>query len=604
MPVEAENWAAANRFLWMVSSLVSAMLTVPNASASHEGLPAQAKAVLSQKCAQCHGITRVSGTLDIRNPKTFIDDKKAGYVTPGSAEKSYIWTRISNGDMPPDKELSSEEKAIIKKWIDNGAESFPESPLVLARPAVRTLDVLKAIRNHLLETDPEDRPFMRYFTLEHLHNDESVDSERLSRHRAALSKAINSMHWKSSIVVPKQVDQHGAVYGVDLRDLGWEKASGEKNDRWAEMMKRYPYGLANRNPEDPAVEKLDADLLELGGGFPVVMRADWFVARATRPPLYELVLRLPQNVAELEAKIGVEANENIAAARVARAGFSKSFVSSQNRLVERHHAQYGAYWKSYDFRKGGEKGNLFQFPLGPESSSLENSKFRDLAFKHDGGEMIFHLPNGLQGYFLSNAKGDYLDRGPVDVVSDPSQRSGTAEIVNGLSCMGCHTRGLIDSIHDDVRKGASVSGEALRKVRRLYPPRESIQQLLRGDNAKFSVALEKAMGSFLSDADRARPVEAVTEPISELLMKQYNPDITLLSAALELGISSQELEAAIANSESMKDLGLRTLVSGGSIKRDTWDNGDKLTRLESDGQSLFHRVARELGLGNRRVVGR
>lgn len=600
----------SNRFIKFISFATLAVFLYNFARPSRANETAiidisiQAINILNDKCAACHGILRVSGSLDVRDPKTMLGKNNPPYVTPGSTDNSYIWKRIINGDMPPDNELTNNEKAVLKEWIKQGAKISIEKRITEQRPKVKTIQVLSTIRSHLRNADPEDRPFLKYFTLYHLHNDDTIDSARLGRHRAALSKAINSLHWKSTVVLPRPVDQNATVLYIDIRDLGWDKKGSERNDRWTEMMKRYPYGLANKDPNDPEVEKTDLDIIHLGNGLPVMMRGDWFVARATRPPLYELILRLPKTAKELEGIIGVDSQENIVAGRAARAGFSRSFVSSQNRVVERHVALFGAYWKSYDFRKGSEKSNVFRFPLGPQMSESKHANFQDFAFIHDGGEMIFHLPNGLQGYYLSDGNGNYLDKGPVDVVADPGQRSGTAEIVNGLSCISCHSRGLIDSINDDVRKGAVVSGELLRRVHKLYPPRESLQQLLKDDNRRFSAALEKAIGSFLVDADRQNPLVNISEPVTELLMKQYNPDIVLATAAMELGISAQELGSAIASMESLKDLGLRTLSAGGSIKRDLWDNGDRLFNKESDGQSLFHKIARELGLGNRRMVGR
>ena len=108
----------------------------------------------------------------------------------------------------------------------------------------------------------------------------------------------------------------------------------------------------------------------------VYMRADWFVATATRPPLYHTILRLPDNAVKLEEKLGVDIAGNFRRGRLMRAGFIKSGVSAQNRLIERHDSLYGAYWKSYDFklRKKNDpnplskKGNLPRLPAraGPD----------------------------------------------------------------------------------------------------------------------------------------------------------------------------------------------------------------------------------------------
>ena len=79
---------------------------------------------------------------------------------------------------------------------------------------------------------------------------------------------------------------------------------------------------------------------------------DWFLANASLPPLYHDILDLPETDRELEQQLEVNVKRNIDTApgvRVWRAGFNDSGVSTNNRVVERHTSQYGAYWKSYDF---------------------------------------------------------------------------------------------------------------------------------------------------------------------------------------------------------------------------------------------------------------
>src|SRR5262245_23334617 len=126
---------------------------------------------------------------------------------------------------------------------------------------------------------------------------------------------------------------------------------------------------------------------------------------------------------DLERKLGVYVADNFKRDKLARAGFTASGVSGQNRMVERHESPYGAYWKSYDFKSNAGRGNLFRFPLGP---AFAGNPYADQAFAHDGGEIIFNLPNGLQGYLLVNGKDGRIDEGPVEVVSDSLKTSGTA----------------------------------------------------------------------------------------------------------------------------------------------------------------------------------
>src|SRR5207253_5097359 len=120
------------------------------------------------------------------------------------------------------------------------------------------------------------------------------------------------------------------------------------------------------------------------------VRGDWFVAVAATPPLYHQILQLPDEERELATLLRLDVDEDICNDRVARAGFNGSGIARNNRLIERHEAGYGAYWRSYDFAGNAGVQNLFANPLGPGDG--------ETAFRHDGGEIIFNLPNGLQAY--------------------------------------------------------------------------------------------------------------------------------------------------------------------------------------------------------------
>src|SRR5262249_61642258 len=142
-------------------------------------------------------------------------------------------------------------------------------------------------------------------------------------------------------------------------------------------------------------------------------------------------------------QLRVDAAVNIQQERVARAGFNGSGVARNNRLLERHDAVHGAYWRTYDFDAVQQnlverdtllpdRKNLFAFPLGPGAQGNN--------FQHIGGEVIWNLPNGLQGYLLVNANGLRVDKAPTAIVSDPKRPDRARE--TGISCMGGHYRVL------------------------------------------------------------------------------------------------------------------------------------------------------------------
>src|SRR5262249_43226919 len=153
------------------------------------------------------------------------------------------------------------------------------------------------------------------------------------------------------------------------------------------------------------------------------------------------------------------------------------------------------------------------------------------AFRPAGGEIIFNLPNGLQGYMLTDADGRRIDRGPLNVVSDPKQRD--KAVVTGISCMSCHVRGIIPK--DDqirpfvVKKSDLFEVDERKKILELYHPREQFRKLLQEDAERFAQAV-KLTGAHVSATD---PIVA--------LASRYEEDLNLALAAAEVGVKLESL---------------------------------------------------------------
>ena len=66
------------------------------------------------------------------------------------------------------------------------------------------------------------------------------------------------------------------------------------------------------------------------------VRADWFAFTASRPGMYEKLLKLAPDFNKLAKDEGVDLEANIQKFIAQRAGFQVSGVSRNNRLIERH----------------------------------------------------------------------------------------------------------------------------------------------------------------------------------------------------------------------------------------------------------------------------
>jgi serine/threonine-protein kinase len=536
-------------------------------AASADDISVQGSAIAKKYCYNCHGTTyNGDASLNVLDREALLNPDH-GYVVEGNLDESYLWQRVSDNEMPPkgQPQPSPEEREVLRQWILSGAPM----PQRVRREFIQWETILTAISDDLQESAPETRPFYRYFTLTHLYNNvEGVTELDMRLYRAALAKSLNSVCWKPDLVMPHPLDEAQTVFRVDLRHLGWT------NDQWRMMLRHYPYGMRFQNVADERIAKLDRDIGLYTDTPLCYMRADWFVARCMRPPIYNNLLELPATAHDLEKLLQVDVIADFNQDQLRRAGFVESGVSAGNRVVDRHASVHGYYWKSYDFRKGGEFNNIMKFPLGPD---YPGHPFESLAFHPDGGEMIFSLPNGLQGYMLVKEDGARLDEGPIDVVRDLTETSGAPLIVNGLSCMSCHRHGMIE-FKDTVREGAGALGEARRKVRNLYPDPEEMKQLVSRDQKRFLRALEDVTGPFLQVGDDAeKPIDAFPEPVGAIARK-FEQRLGLSEVAAEVHIEDESLlKGAIqANPRLRSELGLGPLVNGERISRTNWETRDQV----------------------------
>ncbi|MBL8793544.1 MAG: protein kinase, partial [Planctomycetia bacterium] len=510
--------------------------TAPEPSVSAKELARQARQVLQAHCYHCHGQDgNVEGGFNfVLDREQLVTRRKM--IVPGDADRSRLFQRVRGGDMPPESEgkpLSEEELTVLRRWIEEGAPDF--DPPGAQRPFIASAQLLQSIRADLEQTPKRERRFARYFTITHLYN-AGVSEDELQSYRHGLSKLVNSLSWEPEIAVPRPIDPARTIFRIDLRAYRWHTSG------WKQLLANYPYGLLHASTQARFIR--EATECEL----PFV-RADWFVFAASRPPLYHDLLQLPRTDRELERDLNLDTTVNIQEERVARAGFTSSGVSQNNRLIERHRTATGAYWKSYDFADNLGRRNLFQHPLGPGTGAS--------TFQHDGGEIIFNLPNGLQAYLLINAQGQRLDKGPIQIVKDP--RQGDGAVVNGISCMSCHAKGIVpkfDEVRDLVKKNPDAFPGDADQILSLHPPRDRFGELLTRDADRFAAAVKRT-GAPLSN----------TDPIVALALRfEWELDLKLTAAEFDMQ-DPDFLKALEAAPLQLARLYGPLRVPGGTVKR-------------------------------------
>ena len=527
---------------------------------AQENLAQQAYAIFEQSCLKCHGPHgSFTEQLIIQSSQALID---TGKVIPRNPDASIFYRRLIETAVEKRMPLGEPPLApaaieTIRQWIQAGAPDW-NAFLISDTDFITTAAMLTTISDHIQSLEPFYRRSARYFTSTHLYN-AGETTETLRAYQRALSKLVNSLSWGVEVINPEPIDAHGTIFYIDLRHYEWDK-----NDAWTQLEPEYPYQI-EFDPETQTGlhEKLAHLRAEMDCEVPFV-HVDWFLATASLPPLYHDILGLPDTDRELEQRLEVNVAENLQNApgiRVWRAGFNESGVSAHNRVVERHTSRFGAYWKSYDFAGSSGAQDIFTNPL---------------TFKHDGGEVVFNLPNGLQGYYVSDASGNRIDEAPINIVrnlaaSDPVVR-------NGLSCIGCHTKG-IKTFEDEVRAVVSRLPDTPAKAQalRLYVPQAEMATHVAKDTDHYREALEATGGVFGGIEPVHRFYEAFQRPVDAV------------HAAAAVGLEPEVFLAKIRENPSLRGLGVSPLESpNGNVQRDTWtSNFDAvIAALHSPGDTV------------------
>jgi hypothetical protein len=508
--------------------------------------------VLGKHCARCHQRGRL---VDLQKPESGFGNilrldeitTNAKLIVPGDGHNSYIVQQIVNEKMPKDyfeigttkEHPSAEEIDALVAWIDGLGPS--------CKPPISNNDVVGLIAKDLDSTAiPQLRKSgTRYLTLTNVYNS-CVNDKTLDVYRQGAIKLVNSLSRLSNIVRIEPIDPAKTILRINIDDLGWTTAD------WETILAVYPYATR------PADTLLNGAIETLTRTKLAYVRADWFAFTAARPPLYEKLLGLPPTFRALQAQLHVDVDRDIAGGIVKRAGFQNSGVSENNRLIERHPSPSGYFWTSYDFGSNGGVKSLFEHPLGPGGPN---------GFQQDGGETIFSLPNGFQGYYLNNAKGDALPKGPTNIVRDSHHEGRDPSVINGISCMGCHVYGMQkakDEIRGAVLGDPGTFSKSVRDtVAALYPEAAEMNAVLAADGSVFTNAMKRAGITTLEDSSGADIIYA--------LSSYYERPLTLQVAAGELGISADAFKLNVQQRVDPENRPLSNLLLQGKAPRDSFE---------------------------------
>ena len=516
--------------------------------------------VLEKHCARCHqagqleGRDKVASNFgNVLNMQEIANDTR--FVLAGNPDASELIKRTADpvrADMPYDvrnAELTGE---------DSGYPSVTDKDIAALRDWVTSLGETQAascspdkFMSHdavveIIAKDLNERPDhlvkgTRYITLSHLANT-CTEEKKMNVFRQAVVKLLNSLSRNSDVVRLETVDEAGTIIRFHIADLLWTEAD------WNLLLANYPYAV---KPESKVFSFLQT---ATNTQLPYV-RGDWFAFAASRPKLYHALLKLPDTFQELQKQFGLNIEANLKGFLAERAGFQKSGVSQNNRLIERHTIPTGVFWTSYDFAGNRKKQSLFEFPLGPGGEN---------GFDADGGESIFSLPNGFHAYYLNEADGKRLDKGPTEIVRDISRKD--FAVTNGISCFGCHDQGIRynkDDIREHVLANRSFPKNVRDQVEALYPTAEKMKQRLDEDQVAWANAMKRA------GLDPNLTLNKV-EMINALSDQYERQDLTMRTAAAEFGMTTEAFATELGNAGG-EAFALKRRLEQGLVPRDHFE---------------------------------
>lgn len=512
--------------------------------------PRAQKSGTNKSCESCHSadpskdVAGFGNILELENLQSFVDraDPKGSQLYKAVSTQSGKTPRMPQGG----KEMLSQiELDTLAEWMAAGSPRPNENQTGNRSdvpPFISDTTLTNCMLTDIKKLPVQSQAQTRYFTLTHFHNAQM--QKQLQQGRVGISKLVNSLSMNPKITKPVPVDPGQTIYRINLQNYGWSA------DLWQEIQDTNPYRFQTNTAEA-------AELLKLSGNQIPNMRGDWFTFKVfefssnqTEPSLYYRILNLPSTEVALEQLLlpsGVTVQDNIRAGRSMRAGFhSQPGVSPSlnNRIIERHPSRAGYYWLSYDFEKSEGDQNIFDKPLGPGTDSFD--------FVHNGGEMVFSLPNHLQAYYIAKADGERLSGAPVNIVQDPSNRRHGSQVINGYSCMGCHYEGVKtrqDQIRGFVATETNFPDSVRQRVFQLYRGKNEMDAQILRDQEQFRKAVEQTGGS-TSDAD---------EPIRAMVY-DFESDVTIARAAAETGLTVSDFQARLANAPELR----RRLTFGGT----------------------------------------
>ena len=109
--------------IWLLTIALLVLASPTLADESDSVFDKQVAPLLVQRCLDCHNASQQEGGLNLSRAVAAEAGGESGRVIePGEPQESLLWQRVVSDEMPPEKALSTSEKAVLQKWIADGAK--------------------------------------------------------------------------------------------------------------------------------------------------------------------------------------------------------------------------------------------------------------------------------------------------------------------------------------------------------------------------------------------------------------------------------------------------------------------------------------------------
>jgi len=509
---------------------------------------AAAENVLLTECGTCHGSKLTPEAAEAgMNYINDIDKLVAnGKIIPLDPDGSKIIQRMRAGTMPPPnrgyKPVVDANIEIVASYIKNPQFwDVPEQDDCSKTGQVFGFDDLfEAVADNIAREDADDQVFFRYISLTNRFTAGVCADTALDNDRQAVIKMVNALSDQTKVVKPEEVNDERTIYRIDLRDYGWDRPISVNGEAFTDVWE----AIAGNNAYAVQFTGDDADraIEDSGTNFPVML-ADSMLDAATIGNLYYAIIGVDVNQTIdqfILDTLQIDVVADLEDSDLVRAGTTKSRISRQDRVVERHeiNARPGAFWQSFDFADD-QNESIFEDPF---------------AFNEGGREAIFTLNNGLLGFLIADDQGLLVE--DSDILLDTNQNNFRA--VTSISCSSCHATGFIPVV-DEVRTlslnnkiALGFDNDEVEELEDVYPTPAAFATIVADDSESF---YQRAL-------DNLDLPTRGSDPISNTFLR-FDRDMQLKDAAGDLGLKPDDLL------RNLNDLNpVLTVLDGGVQDRD------------------------------------